>query len=81
MGLAALFAACHDEEESPQIPITVRTVFMYLVADNDISGDIYNNIASVEDGLKRLLLQGPSLFIGMVLEVVNSLFRLYSNMK
>ena len=45
MGLAALFAACHDEEESPQIPITVRTVFMYLVADNDISGDIYNNIA------------------------------------
>lgn len=48
MGLAALFAACHDEEESPQIPITVRTVFMYLVADNDISGDIYNNIASVE---------------------------------
>ena len=42
MGLAALFAACHDEEESPQIPITVRTVFMYLVADNDISGDIYN---------------------------------------
>lgn len=53
MGLAALFVACHDEEESPQIPITVRTVFMYLVADNDISGDIYNNIASVEDGLKK----------------------------
>ena len=81
MGLAALFAACHDEEESPQIPITVRTVFMYLVADNDISGDIYNNIASVEDGLKKAASQGPSLFIGMVLEVVNSLFRLYSNMK
>ena len=47
-----LVAACHDEEDTP-VPVTVKTVLMYLVADNSISGDIYSNIASVEEGLAK----------------------------
>lgn len=48
---AIVFLACHEEEQ-PEVPVTVRTVFMYLIGDNDISDDIYKNIASVEEGLK-----------------------------
>ncbi len=50
VGLLAILSACGDDDDTP-IPVTVKTVLMYLVADNSISGDIYSNIASVEEGL------------------------------
>ena len=45
--------ACHDDEEEQKVEAT-RAVFMYLVADNSISKDIYPNIAAVEEGLKQV---------------------------
>lgn len=50
--LVAFLSACNNDEDTP-VPVTVKTVLMYLVADNSISGDIYSNIASVEEGLTK----------------------------
>lgn len=50
--LVAFLSACNNDEDAP-VPVTVKTVLMYLVADNSISGDIYSNIASVEEGLAK----------------------------
>lgn len=48
--LVAFLSACNDDEDA-HIPVTAKTVLMYLVADNNIVNDIYNNIESVEEGL------------------------------
>ena len=44
--LSIFLSACGDDDTP--VPVTVKTVLMYLVGDNDISNDIYNNIASIE---------------------------------
>ena len=45
-------SSCHKKHEDIKEPeVATRTVLMYLIADNNISGDIYRNIASVEEGL------------------------------
>lgn len=49
--LAILLFSCHEDDDSN--PVAVRTVLMYLVADNNISNDLYSNIASVEQGLAK----------------------------
>lgn len=49
--VSTVVAACHEEEEED--PVSVKTVLMYLVADNNISSDIYGNIKSVEQGLSE----------------------------
>lgn len=58
--LLVLHGACHSDNDEPVIS-TTRTVFMYLIADNNISDDLYGNIASVEQGLKAAV--GPGTFI------------------
>lgn len=55
--VAMLLAACHDEEDV-SVPVTAKTVLMYLVGDNDIGDDIYSNIASVEQGLSEVASPG-----------------------
>ena len=40
--LSIFLSACGDDDTP--VPVTVKTVLMYLVGDNDISNDIYNNI-------------------------------------
>lgn len=52
VALLAILSACNDDDDT-HIPVTVKTVLMYLVAENDISKDIYSNIASVEQGLTK----------------------------
>lgn len=55
--LFVLLGACHNDDEKPAV-LSARTVFMYLIADNSISSDIYGNIASVEQGLKSAATPG-----------------------
>ena len=50
--LSIFLSACGGDDTP--VPVTVKTVLMYLVGDNDISNDIYNNIASVERGLSEV---------------------------
>lgn len=57
--IASILGACHDDDETK--PSVAKTVFMYLVADNDISDDIHANIASVEAGLKNV--SSPGTFV------------------
>ena len=54
--LSIFLSACGDDDTP--VPVTVKTVLMYLVGDNDISNDIYNNIASVERGLSEVTSPG-----------------------
>lgn len=44
----------HDDDDTVSSPV----VLMYLMADNDISSDIYANIASVEEGLRKSSVPG-----------------------
>ena len=46
-------SSCKDEKSTEDKKTSSRTVLMYLIADNDISYDIYGNIASVEAGLRN----------------------------
>lgn len=54
--LSIFLSACGGDDTP--VPVTVKTVLMYLVGDNDISNDIYNNIASVERGLSEVTSPG-----------------------
>ena len=47
--LSTFLSACGDDNDT-SVPVAVKTVLMYLVGDNNISGQIYNNIESVERG-------------------------------
>lgn len=56
--IASLLGACQnddDDDDGDDVkPSVAKTVFMYLVADNNISEDMHANIASVEAGLKEV---------------------------
>lgn len=79
--LSTFLSGCGDDNDA-SVPVAVKTVLMYLVGDNDISGQIYDNIASVERGLSEVTSPGTFVFIGMVaVEKVNFLFQLCLNMK
>lgn len=55
--LSTFLSACGDDNDT-SVPVAVKTVLMYLVGDNNISGQIYNNIASVERGLGEVTSPG-----------------------
>lgn len=59
LNLAVMFLllSCHEDDEK-NVPVVTRTVLMYLVADNNISSDLYRNITSVEQGLKKVTSPG-----------------------
>ena len=78
--LSTFLSACGDDNDT-SVPVAVKTVLMYLVGDNNISGQIYNNIESVERGLSEVTSPG-TFVIGMVaVEKVNFLFQLCLSMK
>ena len=39
--LSTFLSACGDDNDT-SVPVAVKTVLMYLVGDNNISGQIYN---------------------------------------
>ena len=55
--LSTFLSACGDDNDT-SVPVAVKTVLMYLVGDNNISGQIYNNIESVERGLSEVTSPG-----------------------
>ena len=55
--LSTFLSGCGDDNDA-SVPVAVKTVLMYLVGDNDISGQIYDNIASVERGLSEVTSPG-----------------------
>lgn len=59
--LVAVLVGCSKEDDHVPVSVTARTVLMYLVADNSICGDIYSNIASVEQGLSQA--KSPGTFV------------------
>ena len=77
--LSIFLSACGDDDTP--VPVTVKTVLMYLVGDNDISNDIYNNIASVERGLSEVTSPGTFVIYWDGVEKVSFLSRLCLSMK
>lgn len=50
--------SCVDNREIITVDLGQRTVLMYMVADNSLSDDLYENIFAVEEGLKAVSTPG-----------------------
>ncbi|MEG1562843.1 MAG: clostripain-related cysteine peptidase [Bacteroides sp.] len=71
LGLLSVMGGCQHEDEIP-LPVA-KTVFMYLVADNNLSDYLYKNIISVEEGLKSVTNAGT--FVVYMDAPANSLYQ------
>ena len=56
--LLVFVSSCRDKKNDKEPEIATRTVLMYLIADNNISTDIYRNIEAVEKGLLQTTTPG-----------------------
>lgn len=60
--IIAFWGCNNDEHDTPRNEDNLKTVLMYLVADNNISYDLYSNIVSVEKGLQYATTPGEFVF-------------------